>query len=86
MGCLEIFCAIDKVKKQWIVKDKLVEEIYDDVAEWRDVDSGDDILQVLAVALEVKPGESGEDNACVERRTSTFSVGPRSRRSEFEVE
>ena len=74
------------MEKQWSVEDELIEELYNNVAEKGNINSGDDILQVLAVALEVKPGESGEDKTCVGRRTSTFSVGPRSRGSEFEVE
>ena len=73
------------MEKEWCVEDKLIEECYKCAAEMRDVDSGDDILQVLAIAFETKSGESGEDNGSWERRRSTVSVGPRSRESEFEV-
>jgi hypothetical protein len=33
LGSPEIFCATDKVEKQWGVEDKLVEEFYNNVAE-----------------------------------------------------
>ena len=81
-----MFRVTDEVEKKWSVEDKLIEECYISVAEKRDVDSGDDILQVLAIAFEIKLGESGEDNGSEGRRRSTFSVSPRSRESECEAE
>lgn len=72
--------------KKWSAEDKLVEGFYNGVAEQRDVDSRDDIPQVLAIAFEIITGESGEDNGVEERSRSTFSISPRSRESETEVE
>ena len=81
MRYLEYFRAAEKVSEWWGVKCQLIEEFYENYVDERSIDSGHGILQVLAVAFEVKLRESGEDNAYERRRTSAFSVGTGSRGS-----
>jgi len=63
----------------------LIEEFDRHVVEQRGIDSGYDILHILAIAFEQCPGEGGEDNACERRWMSGFSDSARSRGSELKV-
>jgi predicted DNA-binding protein (UPF0278 family) len=56
MGFLEHHHATEEVMQQWHVEDQLIEESYRDAVEFGSIDSADDFLQVLAIALEVKIG------------------------------
>jgi hypothetical protein len=56
------------------VKDKLTEEHDTDIVEKWGIDSGHEVLQVLADALELEAGESGEDSTCQRRWTSRIRV------------
>jgi len=53
-GCLERFCATDEVSKSRRVKHKLIEESDIEPVKLRCIDLGYDVLQVLAIAFEVK--------------------------------
>jgi hypothetical protein len=62
MGFLE-HCPTEKVAKQWSVEDQLIKESYGDHVKCRSIHSSNDILQVLAIAFEVKLSERREDQA-----------------------
>jgi len=51
MGLSEHFCVAEEVAQQWCVEDQLIEESYRDPVKCRSIDSANDILQVLAIAL-----------------------------------
>jgi hypothetical protein len=59
------------------VEDQLVEEPDEGVAETRGVDSGNEVLQVLACPFEEKNGESGENSACERKWTLEGVIGGR---------
>jgi hypothetical protein len=58
-----------------------MEELYTHGGKQRGVNSGNEVLHVLVVAIEVKASESREDSACERRWMSGFSesVGAKSR-------
>jgi len=84
-GCLEHLCAGDEIPESWCVEDKLIEERYVESIKERCIDSGHDVLQVLAIALKVKGGEGGEDDARQVRQKWILSIGLGSRGSEFKA-
>jgi hypothetical protein len=59
----ELFGTGDEFGKLRYVEDQLVEELDEGVAETRRINSGNEVLQVLACAFEEKNGESGENSA-----------------------
>ena len=83
---VESFCAIKETGELWSAEYELVKQRYGDVVEQGGVDLGYEVVQILAIAFEMKHGESGEDNPGVSEqgRGSTFDlcVGLRSRGSE----
>jgi hypothetical protein len=70
---------IDEQRDLVDIKDELIEELYMDIVEERSVDSGHEVLQVLADTFESDVGERGEDGACQWRWMSDSSVKVRSR-------
>jgi hypothetical protein len=66
------------------VEDKLIEEGYLEVLEYRSIDSGCEHFQVLAHTLKSQPSESGEYKSGRWRYRSISSFGLRRRGSEFD--
>src|SRR6266581_3893907 len=85
MECLEYICATEEAAQQWGVEEQLIKESYGELVEYRSIDSVNEILQVLAIAFEVKLGERREDKTpWRQRQASVLSIIYRSRESEFE--
>ena len=61
-GHVESFCATKETGELWSVEYELVKQRYGDVAEQGGVDPGYEVVQILAIAFEMKHGESGEVN------------------------
>jgi hypothetical protein len=59
---LELFCAVNELVNMWNVEAQ--GERHVEAVEQGGINSGDEILQVLASTMEYKVGESGEDGAC----------------------
>jgi hypothetical protein len=53
----------------WNVENEAQEKVYSEVMQLGGIDSGDEILQVLADACERKVGEGGEESTCQWRNT-----------------
>jgi hypothetical protein len=49
----EFFCAINELRKLGDLEEKLIEERYNDVVKQRGINSGHEVLQILANTLEV---------------------------------
>ena len=62
-----------------------MEEGYMEAVEFRGIDPGHDVLQIVANAFKIEICESGKDKARGRRRTSAFSVRAGSRRLESKV-
>jgi hypothetical protein len=52
----------------------LIEEDYLEVAEPRGIDTGHEDIQIFADSSELEIRESGEDRACLRRRSLTFRI------------
>lgn len=84
-GAHLVFCATDEIAEHWNVGYYwLIGEGHGEEVE-RGVNSGHDISQVRAIAVEVKVCESGEDDARELGGASTCSVGPILRGFEIKV-
>jgi hypothetical protein len=51
------------------VRDMLTPEFYAEIADWRCIDPGHEVLQVLADALKPEGSESGKNSTCQRRWT-----------------
>jgi hypothetical protein len=71
-------CTSDELMEFLDAKDQLIEECYLCGVEWRGINLGHEVLQVLTDNTEVKLGESREDNTC-QRRWMSGRIRTRSR-------
>src|SRR6266702_2123991 len=68
--------AIDELGELRSLKvDKLIEVIYQDPVQLRAVNSGNEVLQILASTIEFKVGESREDRPCYGRHVYSIRAG-----------
>jgi hypothetical protein len=70
LGSLELFGAIYELRYLWDVEDGLIEKHEREVVKKRSIDSGHEVLRVLADTFEHESGEGRKDSAGRWRGTS----------------
>jgi hypothetical protein len=80
----ESLCAIDEFEELWNVKDDPIEERNCGGGNNRSVYPDQEVLQVIANALELQLDESGEVNGCQRRWTLASPIGAGTWGLEFE--